>query len=289
MAKGIQFYRRTPGVGLGSTLIEEAELGEFGVTDGAVTIAVANLRKCSPAMLVAEIEYNGRPIGRLSLIDWLNQNPPGPWRWFVDPAEMARVEDVRSGSDLTLSIRGTGIGEITNTDDKSENCGLVFGNYVTVPHSTWERILTQLKYQPAIAVTLPKTLAHWPEWAQVIGESQDAVRALSRGETHAALRSCLGLLEKLHAAPYTPESWGGFFDVDGSKEAGLKALIAGVGTYLNKVGHHRSRTDRDAKGDLLQSPVDHYEAEILVAMTQLLLAYIKRLPHKKSAAVKSRD
>ncbi len=152
-------------------------------------------------MLAGEIGYNSRPLGRLHVDDWLISNPPGPWRWFVDPAEISRIEDVRGGNDLNLLLRGTGVAEIAGADRKPEICAIHFGTHITVPHSTWERILTQLKCQPAVEVTLPRTLAHWPEWAQAVSESQSAGRALSRGETNAALQSCLGLLEKLHAAP----------------------------------------------------------------------------------------
>lgn len=279
MAKGLCIYRRTPGEGLGSALIDEVEVGDFGVDDrGAVTIVVGTPQKCSLAMLAAEIEYNGRPLGNLHLDNWLITNPPGPWRWFIDPVEISRIEDLRVGGDLLLAIRGTGVAEITIATRDRQLVPVFFGVHERVPHSTWERILTQLKYQPAVALSLPRSLAHWPEWEHAISASQNAVRALSRGETHSALQNCLGLLEKLHSAPYKQDSWVGFFDVDKSKEVGLKALIAGVATYLNKVGHHHSRTERDASGDLAQSPVDHYEAEILVAMTQLLLAYVRRLP-----------
>lgn len=284
MAKGLHVYRRTPGKGIGSALIEEIEVGDFGADDrGAITIAIGDPQKVSLAMLAAEIEYNGRPLGRLCLNEWLITKPRGPWRWFIDPVELSRIEDVRGGSDLVLMIRGTGIGDIEAADSEPGMSAIYCGMHITIPHSTWERILTQLKYKPAAALFLPKSLAHWPEWEQALSASQGAVRALSRGETHSALQRCLGLLEKLHAAPYAPESWVGFFDIDKSKEAGLKSLIAGLAMFLNKVGHHRSRTERDASGDLLQSPVDHYEAEILVAMTQLILAYVQRLPRKRGA------
>jgi hypothetical protein len=283
VAKGIQVYRRRPREGIASALIEEIEVGDFGADDrGAVTIPVGDPQNVSIVMLAAEVEYNGRPLGRLYLNDWLITNPRGPWRWFIDRVQLSSIEDTRGGSDLVLAIRGTGIGNVALTDGESEMSAIYCGMHTTVPHSTWERILTQLKYEPAVALYLPKSLAHWPEWQHAILASQDAVRVVSRGETHSALQRCLGLLEKLHAAPYAPESWVGFFDVDKSKEVGLKALIAGVATYLNKVGHHRSRTERDATGDLVQSSVDHYEAEILVAMTQLILAYIQRLPRKRA-------
>jgi len=182
MARGIQVYRRTPGKGVGSALVEEIEVGDFGADDrGAVTIAVGNPQKFSLAMLAAEIEYNGRALGRLSLNDWLTTNPRGPWRWFIDPVELSQIEDVRRGSDLVLTIRGTGVGDIPEAASEPQMFAVYCGMHITVPHSTWERVLTQLTYQPAVALYLPRTLTHWPEWEQMILASQDAVRALSRG------------------------------------------------------------------------------------------------------------
>src|SRR5579864_8294809 len=117
MAKGIQVYRRTPGEGIGSAFIEEIEVGDFGADDrGAVTIPVGDPQNVSIVMLAAEVEYNGRPLGRLYLNDWLITNPRGPWRWFIDRVQLSSIEDTRGGSDLVLAIRGTGIGNVAVTD-----------------------------------------------------------------------------------------------------------------------------------------------------------------------------
>ncbi len=76
------------------------------------------------------------------------------------------------------------------------------------------------------------------------------------------------------------DKWKGTFDVDENKDAALQRLTAGIASYLNKVGHHRSRTETDEQGDWKESPVDHYEAEVLVSMTQLLVACLARVPRK---------
>jgi predicted AAA+ superfamily ATPase len=120
---------------------------------------------------------------------------------------------------------------------------------------------------------------------------QDARRALALGETHRALWHCLHLLEGWNTpadqsnkrgafAPYMEDKWKGTFDVDENKDAALQRLTAGIASYLNKVGHHRSRTETDEQGDWKESPVDHYEAEVLVSMTQLLVACLARVPRK---------
>jgi hypothetical protein len=46
---------------------------------------------------------------------------------------------------------------------------------------------------------------------------------------------------------------------------------------LNKIGHHKDRKDRDAMGNLIEMPLNHWEAELALAASQVLLAYAIRL------------
>jgi hypothetical protein len=140
--------------------------------------------------------------------------------------------------------------------------------------------LESWKYTPIQTLKFPLDSRHWPEWATVQKDVQTALLALGRGEGHEALTQCLSALEKLKDAPYSRKSWQDAFDVDAQKLEGLAALFAGLGTYLNKVGYHRSRT-ATSTGENPKSPVDHWEAELAVAMSQLVLAYIRRLPRKE--------
>ncbi len=96
--------------------------------------------------------------------------------------------------------------------------------------------------------------------------------------------TCLRQFERIVTAPYSRDSWKGLFDVPGQKEDGMVAALAGHCTYLNKVGHHRSRQERDQDGGLVEMPVDQWEAELAVGTSQFLLAYALRAPKTPRAA-----
>ena len=55
------------------------------------------------------------------------------------------------------------------------------------------------------------------------------------------------------------------------------SLFSGVSTFLNKIGHHRSKDQRDENGQLILMPLDHYEAEIMQLITHLVMVYLERL------------
>ncbi len=52
--------------------------------------------------------------------------------------------------------------------------------------------------------------------------------------------------------------------------------MSGLATWCNRVGHHRGK-ERDEAGNLIPMPFDHWEAELIVGMTQLALTYGCRL------------
>lgn len=207
---------------------------------------------------------------------------PSFWLWKLNAQELETLERLRNGQNLTLRLRCSGIAAITDQSSGASCLIPIHGDApLSVPSSDCENILQYvLDYQPARWLELPLESAHWPNWSQSVSQVQEAVGFLARGETHEALRKCLELLEQRQASPFNPDVWKGKFDVDSNKEEALQKLISGIAVYLNKVGHHRSRTERDASGNLMQSPVDQYEAELMVAMTQLLVAYLERVPPK---------
>jgi hypothetical protein len=58
---------------------------------------------------------------------------------------------------------------------------------------------------------------------------------------------------------------------------GIAALLSGLATYCNKVGHHSDREWRDESGDLQPMPLDQWEADLAVAVSQFALTYALRL------------
>jgi hypothetical protein len=59
------------------------------------------------------------------------------------------------------------------------------------------------------------------------------------------------------------------------KAGALRALLTAHATVLNKLGRHPSDDLTDGR-DRQMLPLDHWEAELAVALSQLLLAAVER-------------
>jgi hypothetical protein len=114
---------------------------------------------------------------------------------------------------------------------------------------------------------------------------KDARRQLRDGEARDALGSALDQFEALVTQPYADDAWDSLLPaMPSQKRDGLVAMLAGACTYLNKVGHHRSRSERDAEGQLVEMPVDQWEGELGVGIAQLLLTYAIRLSDRRASS-----
>jgi hypothetical protein len=211
--------------------------------------------------------------------------PTAGWVWHPAAEELATLEAGRGGQSLSVQLRCFGLAQLTNPSADTPSLIPVYGaDPVVIPASDWADMLRIVGYRPAEWVRLPLESQHWPNWPAVMTALQAARDALARGESRLALERCFGVLDEREPNSYVAKTWEGKFDVDAQKEEGLKALISGIAMYLNKVGRHPSRTERDAQGNLMRASVEQYEAEVLVAMTHLLVAYLERLPPKAQGA-----
>jgi hypothetical protein len=87
----------------------------------------------------------------------------------------------------------------------------------------------------------------------------------------------LSEFENLVSPAYDRVAWEkALANLDGQKAEGTALALAGYVSLLNKVGHHRSRST-DASGEHPVMPLDQWEAEIGVAVSELLLALALRL------------
>lgn len=287
METGLSLYQ--PGAEPGATPIQELHIHGPSINQGdqqVIAWRVFKPRTLRVSVLQVDIHFQDVLVGRVDCYQWAFGFLGGDdwWRWNVSGPELAAIEERRHGSDLNLTLKCYGIISVSERGGAPTDWVPVHGLAVLqIPRSEWEDALIQLGYEPARYLTLPVASNHWPDWGAAVQEMEAAVRALSRGETHAALQQCLRVFEKVESAPYRVDSWKGVFDVESQKERALSELLSGIGTYLNLVGHHHSKTERDTDGSLRQSTVDQFEAEILVSMTQLMLAYLRRLPRLSTA------
>jgi hypothetical protein len=225
-----------------------------------------------------------RMCGRV-MID-VNQRPPlqagaagdVEWLWALRPEDLEGIEQAHQDaakSPRYFKVNALGIiqipeGTFTVTGE---------GNF-EVPVSEWTEYLTSLGYgvPPSLAALLTAGGASHSSWSEAERRLAPARARLRAGEDYVALTSCLGEFEKLVSKPYMAVSWQPLVQADpAQKQDGVAGLLAAHATYLNKIGHHKDRKDRDAMGNLIEMPLNHWEAELALAASQVLLAYAIRL------------
>lgn len=235
-----------------------------------------------PLVLSGQILVQTSVVGELDIRSWMFPSNDPRWVWKLNrEGTLSEIERLRRGNDLTISFELQGLASVPTENEQRIVIPIeVLGRH-RIPQSDWARWLVSWHYEPGKAISWPLDDRHWPEWNAIQNDMEGATLALGRGEGHQALTQCLSALEKIQTAPYNAKSWENKFAVDDQKRAALSELFSGLGTYLNKVGHHRAREGGVPGGDNPQSPVEHWEAELAVAMSQLILAYIRRLPRRE--------
>jgi hypothetical protein len=232
-----------------------------------------------------------RPVGQVH-VDEKGMLPLGPgnarlgtWTWEVREEDVELVDQARSNQPsipIYFYLDISGIGKLI--DDSGQFFDLVAirsaGQQLQVELSHWDRLLQAIGYtvppsQPSVVTR--GTLEH-PAWADATKRLENARLHLRHGEDYDALRECLSALEGLVSAPYNAPSWKSrLTSVQDQKADGLAELLSGFATYCNRIGHHRERQNRNDAGDLPVMPLDHWEADLAVALAQYLLTYASRL------------
>lgn len=226
-------------------------------------------------------------VGRVQIEQF--QRPPFPplplnrltelqWDWRLLPTDVELVERIRGANDpsapIWLNLEVQGIVTIP------EGVRGVYGSaQITIELSLWQRLLTQMGYttSPSGLAALSDSVYADNSWREAARRLEPARNHLRRGETYSALEACLSQLEAFETAPYRDASWKErLASLPDQKAVGVAGWLAGLGDYLNKVGHHRDRREREAAGDLAIMPADQWEAELAVASTQLAITYLLR-------------
>jgi hypothetical protein len=212
----------------------------------------------------------------LGLPNFDHPNREIEWNWCLLPEDLERIErDSSENAKSPLNVRVT----VEGTLQVGEQVCLVRGEgSLEIALSDWEAYLKVLGYNlpPSTAELAGRAVVDHPSWEDAARRLAPARNELRAGDGRDALVTSLRQFERVVTAPYSRDSWKGLFDVPGQKEDGMISMLAGHCTYLNKVGHHRSRQDRDPEGELIEMPVDQWEAELAVGTSQFLLAYALR-------------
>lgn len=218
------------------------------------------------------IDVNQRPLlqtGAAGEVEWL---------WWLRPEDLEGIE--QGQQDAAKSPRYFKV-NVEGIIQVPEGTFTVTGEgNVEVPVSEWTEYLTSLGYgvPPSLTGLLAAGGVGHPSWSEAEKRLKPARDRLRAGEDYVALTSCLGEFEKLVPKPYLSESWLPLVAAyPEQKQEGVAGLLAAHCTYLNKIGYHKDLKDRDAMGNLIEMPLNQWEAELALAVSQVLLAYAIRL------------
>jgi hypothetical protein len=211
---------------------------------------------------------------------------PASWLWEVLPQDVEVIEETRSNQPnvpILFQIEISGIARMIDpaTEQLLDLVPLRGSNTQhTMELSHWERLMQYMEYKlpPTHAALAGLSSLQHPSWAEATKRLEGARSRLRAGEDYDALRDCLSTLESLVSPPYAAGAWQDRLKaLPDQKATGIAELLSGLAMYCNKVGHHRSRAERDAAKDLPQMPLDHWEADLAVGAAQFVTAYALRL------------
>jgi len=232
-----------------------------------------------------------RQVG-LVHIDQEDMLPLGPgsvgraiWKWEVRPEDLEVVDQARSTqptAPIYFRVDISGIGKLVDDTGRLRDLVAVrsYKPQIKVELSQWDRLLQTLGYStpPSEAALVSRGSREHRAWTEATERLTNARLHLRHGEDYDALRECLSTLEGLLSAPYNAASWKTHLtSLQDQKAAGLAELFSGFATFCNKVGHHRSRNDRNVATDLAQMPLDHWETELALGIAQFMTTYALRL------------
>lgn len=206
------------------------------------------------------------------------------WEWVLDSNDISIIENIRS-QDLNFTIEVKVIVEIEEKGTK-RIIPITGNDHIRIPETDWIRYIQHHGYSTKYGTNLSTSLLNDPSWVssyEHLGLARDHLR---RGMPYDALRQCLSVIEsytdgKGHGGPYSPKAWEEFLsDHMEQKKDAITKLLTGVSTYLNKVGHHRHSRMNSETDNLTPVPLDSYETELMLGITQLVVTYLERLKEK---------
>jgi hypothetical protein len=214
-----------------------------------------------------------------------SRNGPANWLWELLPEDVELAEGTHSHQANTpffFTLEISGIARMCLATGKLVDLvSLRASNpQFSIELSQWKRLINELGYKlpPSHAALAGLAALQHPSWEDASLRLGTARTHLRAGEDYEALRDCLSTLESLVTPPYAANAWmKQLTALPGQKATGLAELFSGMAMYCNKIGHHRSRKERDAGNDLPQMPLDHWEADLAVGAAQFVTAYALRL------------
>jgi hypothetical protein len=290
----------------GGSMVPRLDLA-LTVTGYPVQVVIANVQRLLRfewIELVAVAETTQVPVrvvGRLKVDDRRNEGYPvmaagssrdEHWLWELTAEDVEAVDNSRAtnpSGDVYFSMGVRGLVRVVEPESGQllTVCRAASGgtqNY-RVPESDWFGLVRRLGFRtPASQESLVSAPTRTqPAWRAAEERLSEARAHLALGDDSEAVVACLGQLEAFVENAYDYNRWLPLLEGAGmmrQKAESIARLMSGVATWCNRVGHHRARGERDGAGDLLAVPLEHWEAELVVGISQLVLVYAERLRSK---------
>lgn len=208
------------------------------------------------------------------------------WIWSLAPDEIELIEAERapnSAADRVLfNLDAQGIATVGQS-----TYGFSGDTQFSIATADWLGLLRALGYgvPPSLRRLAGDAMTLAPSWDVAEQKLREARRHLALGEDREALRTAYLLFDAVARNPYRQGAWDAPLvdpELSGEKAAVITDLLRSHATMLNKLGRHPSDQSTDG-GDRQLLPLDHWEAELAIAIGQLLLAAGERWRSIKGA------
>lgn len=218
------------------------------------------------------------PAGQQALLG--SRSSTHSWVWSLAQDEIELIEAERapnSGADrVVFNFDAQGIAVVD---------GNIYGfggdTQFSIATADWLGLIRALGYAvaPSLRALAGEAMILGASWGIAEQKLRDARRLLALGEDREALRTAYLRFDSIARNPYRPQAWAAALadpELAGEKATIVSELMSSYSTMLNRLGRHPS-DQLTENGDRQMLPLDHWEAELLIAIGQLLLAAAERL------------
>lgn len=221
--------------------------------------------------------------GRLGLLSPAPEPLTFVWSLAADEIELVETERAAAAKaqSLTFNLDLSGIAVLAD-----RTVGFEGTSQFSLSSADWLALLGALGYgtPPSLAGLVETAMTDGVSWRVAEDKLRPARRQLGMGEDREALRSAYLLLDAISPNPYKSDWQEALEDPDmpPGKAAAIRGLLRAESHLLSALGRHPS-WERSESGDREMLPLDHWEAELAVAVAQLLLAAAERWRTIKAA------
>jgi hypothetical protein len=234
----------------------------------------------------AEVWSRQRPTRRIGAVHIDNYDLPNlagmgarsvSWDWYLPPEELEQVERdhaTNAAAVLPLRLRVAGLLRLGES-----LTGVAGEASIDLTAAEWAEMLPRLGYgtSPSVSALVGQAAGRHGSWAEAEGRLSRARQALHAGGEREALAAAFEQFERLVNRPYLAGAWDPMLsNTPASKRKELAKLLAAHASLISRVGRHLDPELDPDTGERGAFALDYWEAELLVALSQLLLTFALR-------------